>query len=72
MEYFRIRDNKEQEVFINLCNVLWVGFADEHHTITFNRCQNDAVSIAVSKNEYKNTKEKLMRVLVSSMRVVLD
>lgn len=71
MEYFRIKE-KEQEVFVNLCNVLWVAFSDRHHTITFNRCQNDALSITVPKDEYENTKEKLMKVLVSSTRVVLD
>lgn len=72
MEYFRIKDDKQQEIFVNLSSVLWVAFADERYTITFNRCQNDSLSIVVPQNEYENTKEKLTRVLVSSIRVVLD
>ena len=72
MEYFRIKDDKQQETFVNLSNVLWVAFADAGNTITFNRCQNDGISITISKDEYEDTKEKLLRVLISSTRVVLD
>jgi hypothetical protein len=72
MEYFRMTDDKAQEVFVNLCNVLWVAFADSRYTITFNRCQSDALSITVPQKEYEDTKEKLMKVLISSTRVVLD
>jgi len=72
MEYFRIKDEKQQEIFVNLGNVLWVAFADERHTITFNRCQNDSVSVAISKDEYEDTKGKLLKVLISSTRVVLE
>ena len=60
MEYFKIKDEKQQEIFVNLSNVLWVAFADAGNTITFNRCQNDGISITVSKDEYEDTKEKLL------------
>ena len=72
MEYFKIKDEKQQEIFVNLCNVLWVAFDDASQTVIFNRCQNDSVSVAVTKDEYEDTKEKLMKVLISSTRVVLD
>lgn len=72
MEYFRMKDDKKQEVFVNLSNVLWVAFVDAGNTITFNRCQNDGISITIPKDEYEDTKEKLLRVLISSTRVVLD
>lgn len=72
MEYFKLKDDKQQDLFVNLSNVLWVSFNDERQTIIFNRCNNDAVSIAIPQHEYEQTKDKLVRVLDSSTSVVLD
>ncbi|HLT08886.1 MAG TPA: hypothetical protein VK014_15255 [Cyclobacteriaceae bacterium] len=72
MEYFRIKNNQEEEIFVNLCNVLWVAFSDERYTIAFYRCESDALTVAIHESAYEDTKEKLMKVLQSSTRVVLD
>lgn len=72
MEYFKIVDENQKDVFINLENVLWIECSDKDGTINFFRGEDDSVPFSFGKEKYLQTKEKLIRVLTSSSRVVLD
>lgn len=72
MEYFKIKDINQRDIFINLENVLWIEFLEEELVITFHRGENDSVNIFIAEGEYGLTKENLIKVLSSSMRVVFD
>lgn len=72
MEYFKTKDENQRDIFINLENVLWIEFFDENRSITFYKGKSDAVDISINENEYQETKEKLMKVLTSSISVILD
>lgn len=72
MDYFKTKDENQRDIFINLENVLWIEFFDEKCSITFYKGKSDSVDISINEKEYQETKEKLTKVLTSSISVILD
>ena len=68
MEYFKIIGKNKNTFYINLETVVWIEFFDEECEIIFGKDVGKAISSIMDEKKYKETKERLVKVLAASMR----
>ena len=68
MEYFKIIGKNKNTFYINLETVVWIEFLDEDCEIIFGKDVGKAISSTMDEKKYRETKERLVRVLTASMR----
>jgi len=68
MEYFKIVGKNKNTFYINLETVVWIEFLDEECEIIFGKDVGKAISSTMDEKKYRETKERLVRVLAASMR----
>ncbi|HLW19225.1 MAG TPA: hypothetical protein VKX33_02830 [Cyclobacteriaceae bacterium] len=68
MEYFKIIGKNKNTFYINLETVVWIEFLDEECEIIFGKDVGKAISSTMDEKKYRETKERLVRVLTASMR----
>ena len=68
MEYFKIIGKNKNTFYINLETVVWIEFLDEECEIIFGKDVGKAISSIMDEKKYRETKERLVKVLTASMR----
>jgi len=68
MEYFKIIGKNKNTFYINLETVVWIEFLDEECKIIFGKDVGKAISSTMDEKKYRETKERLVKVLTASMR----
>jgi|GEM_PF-1650826 len=68
MEYFKIIGKNKNTFYINLETVVWIEFIDEECEIIFGKDVGKAISSTMDEKKYRETKDRLVRVLTASMR----
>ena len=68
MEYFKIIGKNKNTFYINLETVVWIEFLDEECEIIFGKDVGKAISSVMDEKKYRETKERLIKVLTASMR----
>jgi hypothetical protein len=68
MEYFKIIGKNKNTFYINLETVVWIEFMDEECEIIFGKDVGKAISSVMDEKKYRETKERLVKVLTASMR----
>ena len=68
MDYFKIIGKNKNTFYINLETVVWIEFLDEECEIIFGKDVGKAISSIMDEKKYRETKERLVKVLTASMR----
>lgn len=68
MEYFKIIGKNKNTFYINLETIVWIEFLDEECEIIFGKDVGKAVSSTMDEEKNRETKEKLVRPGIASMR----